>query len=402
MSKIAEPKRTILAFAAGTWRWPQVFGSPRYHLWTLAQRGWRVVYVEPPVRLRISSSHAAPPDAMHPAEFHIIAPGMMLPFAPRMVPNRALGEWWRQLTANRMAKGAKSFLSRMGWRVDAVWYGAPWHGAIAGHFADVASVYHVYDELAKSPALNSWQQQMLHDWEKDLMQSAHVTACSSLPQLEARRTVARRTLLLENAIPDDFGGKVSEGSRSGVLRASLSKLPRPLFLYGGVIDHRMDGALVKKLLSNERVGAVSFAGNLDRNTDNELKDLLQQHPKVHLLGRLSHEDYPVVYEQADALILLHKRNQFTETMYPEKLNEYLSSGKPILSIPLPEVVRIASQCELPGAVHFIHSAGDMDNAISACVDDRDAALSQARISVARKHIWSAMGAVLDDALGALL
>ncbi|MCC6545718.1 hypothetical protein IT570_01010 [Candidatus Sumerlaeota bacterium] len=394
--------RTILAFAAGTWRWPQVFGSPRYHLWTLARKGWRVVYVEPPVRMRFSTSHTAPPADMSRADFHVLTPGPILPFAPRKVPSPGIANWWRDMTASRMAGAAKSFLTRQGWHPDVIWYGAPWHGAIVPHFPNVPSVFHVYDELAKSPALGPMQQELLHKWELDLMRQASITACSSLPQMEARRSTARKTLLLENAVPDDFGNRVHEDPRAGTLPGSLSGLRRPLFIFGGVIDHRMDPVLMKALLSCERIGTVSLMGNFDDNTDGELKKILQTHPKAHLYGRLSHENYPAMYEAADALLLLHKRNAFTETMYPEKLNEYLSSGKPILSVPLPEVVRIAAQCERPGAVHFVNSPAEMNAVIDACLADRDESLAQARIALARKHTWSAAGEILDEALRELL
>lgn len=389
-------KPTIVAFGPGTWRHPEVFGSPRYHLWSLAERGWRVVYTEPPVSMRLAGCVWRAPDR----DFHVIGAGAVLPFAVRMTHGDAAADLWRRFTSRQLARRALAYIHSQGIIPDVYWFGAPWHGGVSESLPEgPLRVAHCYDELALSPALTPRQQERLWKWEQELLRRCDVSLCSSMPQLARREGLARRTALLENAIPDSFldasRGMTAEGNK---LLARLEALPRPRFVYGGVADHRLDPACFSALLDDERVGSVAILGKLDANTDTALAEMLRTHPKAHLFGSIPHSAYPHLLRAADCLVLLHKRTPFTDAMNPEKLNEYLATGRAILSVALPEVVRVVNPAENPGLVTFVESPGEISSALRRCLGDSDAAMQAARRRLAAQRTWAAAALFLDAML----
>jgi glycosyltransferase involved in cell wall biosynthesis len=393
----------MLAFGAGTWRWPEVFGSPRYHLWALAARGWRVVYVEPPARApRPAPRWWSAPDR----PFHVLSPALVPPVAPRLLPAGVMAAALRRMVAWRLAGGANAALRRhdMG-PPDAVWLGAPWMEPLADWLPPGCPIiHHVYDELAMSPALSPAQQRQLAAWEADLLDRAALVACSSMPQLEARRAPGRELLLLENAIPDDFiappGATPPPEARP--MLAALAALPRPVFAYGGVADHRLDPAWFAALVNGLGSGSLAILGKLDPSIDPPLAALFRDHPRVWVTGHVPHAHYPFLYRAVDCLVMAHREHPFTAGMYPEKMNEYLASGRPIVARHLAEVARLAAEAGAPSAIRIVY---DMNRFVVACheaVGDESPEVANARRAIAAQRTWSTTAERLDVAVRALI
>ncbi|MEQ8819764.1 MAG: glycosyltransferase [Sumerlaeia bacterium] len=379
----------ILAFAAGTWRWPEVYGSTRYHLWNLAGRGWPVVYVEPPVRFHALGSTWTAPDR----PFQVVTPARVTPFGVRMVKSRGLGENLRGLAGRELAKRGLRAANSLKWKPQVYWFGAPWHMAILEHLPkDVVSVCHVYDELAVSPAFNELQKSLLWAWERELLRSCAVAFCSSQPQFDRREDISPRPFLLENCVPDYY---LYEPSRPYPIDPQtknyldrIKAIPGPRFVYGGVVDHRLDPDILRALIEYLPVGDLVFLGKKDPSFDAVFDREVAQNPRVHFLGDVPHHCYPALYREADVLLIPHKRNDFTNAMYPEKLNEYLASGRPIVSTNISEVARTVRESVYEGAIRTADSPMEFLSAVSVAMADKHALLEEKRVLMAREHTWS--------------
>lgn len=385
------PRRpAIVAFAPGTWRWPEVYGSTRYHLWTLAGMGWPVLYVEPPNTLRLSTSMWNAEDRA----FHVLSPGRVAPFAASQIPGERLGENWRQVTGRQLWGRALEAVAELRLNVGAYWFGAPWHSVLADlvERKDALRIVHVYDELSASPILSPVQSATLWGWERELLRTAHLALCSSLPQVSRRSGIAARTILLENGVAD---GQLADplppmDARAAELVARVRAMPRPRIMYGGVADLRLDPALFELLAVACKPGSLLFAGSVDENFPADAKRRLLRSPSVAMLGPVPYSAYPHLYREADVLLIGHLRNEFTESMLPEKLTEYLASGKPVVSVGLPEVKRVCRG--LPaGAVRIADAHGEFLAAVAEAAQDTDPALAAARRAAAEPRTWSALG-----------
>ncbi|MCC5875447.1 MAG: glycosyltransferase [Candidatus Sumerlaeia bacterium] len=398
---MAEPtKGTILAFGAGRWAFEGFAGSPRYHLWSLARRGWQVVYIDPPIRFRMKSeweSHGELP-------FHSFRAGGVPPFAFRYTWSEKFSEIWRSMVARRLAGQAMEECKKRGIHPTVAWLGAPWHGALLRHLpSGIPRLYHVYDELPLSPIYTPVQRDRLTRWEGELLESCELTLCSSQPQLDRRRAGARNAILLQNAVNPDFldttNLPVSESGRRQI--EAIRRLPRPRVLYGGVADHRLDPACFQGLLRGLGEGSLIIAGLMDKSLDPTLATVLANHPRVLATGSVVYTDFPHLYREADCLILAHRRNEFTDGMYPEKMNEYLASGVPIVSIALPEVVRLAREAGHPDAIRTAETPEEFARAVAAAIADEEPTPREARTKTARLHTWDVEADKLEAALSGI-
>jgi len=67
-----------------------------------------------------------------------------------------------------------------------------------------------------------------------------------------------------------------------------------------------------------------------------LKDLAEL-PNVYLVGQRPHHDLARYISTFDVCIVPYRRNAYTETVVPSKINEYLAMGKPVVTTDLPPV-----------------------------------------------------------------
>lgn len=333
-------KPVILAFSPGLWRWPETHGSPRYHLWALAERGWPVVYTEPPTRWNWKRKIWRADDR----PFTVISPSLVPLFAPSRIPSAAPADTWRNATCRRLAVNALSIQAAR--KATIHWYGAPWMSAIANYLPEPQlRAQHVNDELTASPIYTARQKRILSAWEKNLQERCDMILCSSEPQARERHGLP--VVLLENAIPDNFLDETQTPPTDDPhflrLYEDAQSLPKPRIGYGGVLDLRTDPEMIRALLRWNGLGSLSFFGTVSPNLDKELKEQLQRHPKVRLYGQTRNSWQPHLYRQMDVLIIAHRRSPFTDAMYPAKLNEYLATGRAIVSVDIPEAARLAGE-----------------------------------------------------------
>ena len=111
---------------------------------------------------------------------------------------------------------------------------------------------------------------------------------------------------------------------------AVAALQRPLVVFWGVIDRRMDMTFIRRLVAEMSQGHVVLAGPLD-NPD---PDLLQL-PRVIHTGSLPFEQLPAMAREASVLIMPYADLPVTQAMQPLKLKEYLATGKPVVARDLP-------------------------------------------------------------------
>jgi glycosyltransferase involved in cell wall biosynthesis len=111
---------------------------------------------------------------------------------------------------------------------------------------------------------------------------------------------------------------------------ALANLPRPLVVFWGMVDRRMDVAFVGRLAEELAEGTVVLAGPV-ADPDPALLRL----PRVAVLGSLSFEQLPALARAAAVLVMPYADLPVTRAMQPLKLKEYLATGKPAVVRDLP-------------------------------------------------------------------
>ncbi len=111
----------------------------------------------------------------------------------------------------------------------------------------------------------------------------------------------------------------------------LSDLDRPIVGYVGVLQDRFDVELMKLVIpALERCNFVFVGPVIERSLFADLRAL----HNVRFLGRKEYKAIPRYIRHFDVCIVPHKVNEFTDSMDPLKLYEYLACGKPVVSTPV--------------------------------------------------------------------
>lgn len=227
----------------------------------------------------------------------------------------------------------------------------------------------VYDCMDHHAGFATNRSEMLVE-EKDLLASADlVLASSALLEGEARR-FNRRVLLLRNACDYDHFAPAGEPAAA---RA------RPVIGYYGAIAEWFDADLVADIAEKRPDWRFVLIGSTYGANTSRLAEL----PNVELSGEKPYARIPLYLAGFDVALLPFKRTPLTEATNPVKCYEILAAGKPLVAVPLPEIVPMAPH------VRLASSADEFEREIEAALAERDTAAIESRRAFARENTWAA-------------
>jgi glycosyltransferase involved in cell wall biosynthesis len=339
----------------------------------------------------------------------IAHPKTRLFFHPRIPLPGSLLKGLNRMALSRLAREVAVACARVPFhafqRPDLLWLGSYAHAPLLDRVAHRRSVAFLYDDLPASPVWTPRQARVVREMEQELLRRVDLAIFTSQTLLDSRRTLCRRALLLENAVSDEFFDESlpvlpPAGEQSGVLQR-IDALDRPRIGYVGALNVRMDFNICRTLAraAATRGWHLVLAGPRDLLYGKGF-DSLAALPNVHLPGLVPPAEVPHLLRRFDVLILPHVLNEFTSGMFPEKLPEYLATGKPIVSTRVPEVGRIAGEEDL--GVRFVETGEAFVEACTDALGEDDPPRSQARIALARLHTRAHRLDVLEPALLELL
>jgi GT2 family glycosyltransferase len=170
---------------------------------------------------------------------------------------------------------------------------------------------------------------------------------------------------------------------ASIFRSSARKHDRfsfssPVIGYYGAIAEWLDLELLTELAASNPKWQFVLAGDVF------VADLcgLDRMPNVTMLGLLPHSDMPALLWHFDVCLIPFRLSGMTHAVDPVKLYEYLSGGKPVVSVPLKEV-------EVHRDVITLATGADgFKRAIAEALTDRDVARAERRRAVAEDNQWS--------------
>ena len=121
-------------------------------------------------------------------------------------------------------------------------------------------------------------------------------------------------------------------SRTDGSASLLADLPRPLVLFWGLVDRRLDVNAIERLSRRLTAGTIVFVGP-QQDPDPRLAAL----PRVKLAGPAEFADLPALAREAAVLVMPYADLPVTRAMQPLKMREYLATGRPVVVTRLPAV-----------------------------------------------------------------
>jgi glycosyltransferase involved in cell wall biosynthesis len=205
-------------------------------------------------------------------------------------------------------------------------------------------VYYCVDDFSEWPGLD---RQTILNTESRLIERADVfiAVSETLQDKLARR--GRSAHLLTHGVELEYWDSAGEG----VACPELQGFERPLIVFWGVVDRRLDLAYLRRLASELTQGTIVLVGPA---ADPDPK--LDQIPRVRRLGKVPFELLPRIASEAAVLIMPYADLPVTRAIQPLKLKEYLATGKPAVVRDLPANRVWAQSLDLAGSAEDFSQA----------------------------------------------
>ncbi|HYV38103.1 MAG TPA: hypothetical protein VE988_20625 [Gemmataceae bacterium] len=184
-------------------------------------------------------------------------------------------------------------------------------------------VYYCVDDFGLWPGLDS---RTLESMETCLIAGADTLVAASDTLREKLATHGRSAHLLTHGVELDFWAAPTNNSAC----TELDSLERPLVVFWGVVDRRMDVGFVQCLAADMQRGTIVMVG-----PEADPDPALHRIPRMRRLGPVTFERLPCIAQQAAVLIMPYADLPVTRAMQPLKLKEYLATGKPTVVRDLP-------------------------------------------------------------------
>jgi glycosyltransferase involved in cell wall biosynthesis len=184
-------------------------------------------------------------------------------------------------------------------------------------------VYCCVDDFGQWPGLDQAALKRLDDL---LILRADVLVAVSETLQQRIKAFGRESTLITHGVDLAFW---ADGT-SKCLPAELESLERPLVVFWGVVDRRMDVEFIKALSTRLQRGTILLVGPKE-DPDPELLAL----PRVVYHQPLPFSTLPVLAREAAALVMPYADLPVTRAIQPLKLKEYLATGRPVVVRSLP-------------------------------------------------------------------
>ncbi len=368
---------TILCFAPDPW---DDIWRNRHQIMSRLARQNLVIYVEPRPYLR--------------QVWAGLRSGAFRPLRGRPRLRKALDNlyvytppWWAPISgreplaslfARLRRRDLQAVMRRLGAGRPILWLVRPDQADVIGQVGEKMRVYQIVDEYAGYGGLSAERRAALLERERRLVAAVDMVFVTSPALLESKGPYNPRTYLVPNGVDYDAFSRALEDP---ALPADLAAVPKPRVGYVGALNDKVDYALLRDLAQARPDWAIVLVGPWAVREDATGFDLRRQ-ANVHILGKKDVALVPHYVKGLDICLMPYKLNEWTRSIDPLKMYEYLAAGRPVVSTPIPAAVAFSRWVVVADGERFAEAV------LAAMAQDNDAARAERR-RVAARHSWEA-------------
>lgn len=303
-------------------RWDFVWQRPQ-QLFSRFARSRDVLFVEEPQFLDDSLRPSLDRSEPHPNLHRVI---------PRLPSSYRDSETATQLAVRMLVLELIGSTGDLAHRFDAPiqWFYTPMPApAMIGAFGESAVVYDCMDELAQF----RFAPPDLVQRERYLLARADVVFAGGRSLADAKSRYHDNVHFFGCGVDaEHFAAARHEATE---VPPPLAAIKKPVLGYVGVIDERLDYALIAHLAEHLPNATIAMVGPVVKVDPRDLP----RRENIHWFGQQPYASLPAFMKGFDVCLMPFALNKATQYINPTKTLEYMASGKPIVSTPVPDVVR---------------------------------------------------------------
>lgn len=199
----------------------------------------------------------------------------------------------------------------------------------------------VYDCVDEHAAFQGFNADMVTQMEAELLAASDLVFATARPLLEDKQAFASEIFLLRNAAEVDlFGRTLAEDT---AIPEDVTSLQGPVLGFIGRIKEWIDLDLIRETALARPSWSFVMVGPVELDVDiSSFEDI----KNVHFLGSRDREVLPGYLKKFDVCLNPFRPSRLSRAVNPLKFYEYLASGKPIVSTPMPEMEALQDYVEI--------------------------------------------------------
>lgn len=294
-------KTTLLYVDSPGMRAPSASGRDLKRLWRkLSQTFQRARYVEPGL-------------------WHCTVP--QLPWR-RLPGAAALNRWFGAWAVRRAMRAA-------GIRRAVLWFVVPHPAFMLDALPRELAVYYCIDDYAAHPGVDV---ELIRSCDDKLTRECDLVFVAPPALLPAKQSVHPGARFSPHGVDVDLFARAQDPATA--VPPAAAALARPVIGYFGLLAAWTDIELIEWLAQQRPHWSFLLVGHAKVDVDG-----LARLPNVVLVGPQPYESLPGWAKAFDVAIIPYRQNQQVLNSNPLKLREYLATGKPVVSVPTPEIDR---------------------------------------------------------------
>ncbi|WP_181304118.1 glycosyltransferase [Rufibacter sp. XAAS-G3-1] len=216
--------------------------------------------------------------------------------------------------------------------------------------------------------------------EKEQARSADITLATSRELSKSMSKYSDKVYCIPNAADFSlFQRAVSEKLNKPKELVGVSK---KVITYTGNIGTRINYPLLIEAAKIHHDKILMMVGPV--STDDFKKSGLDQLPNVVFTGAKDINDLPAYLQHSDCLLIPFEYSLLTKSIYPLKVNEYLTSGKPVISTAFSDDIK-----DFADVAYIAENETQFISMIDKALQEDSLELVEKRIEKAQTNTWEA-------------
>jgi glycosyltransferase involved in cell wall biosynthesis len=358
--------------------WNDLWTRKHRFMQRLARQGNKVIYIEAPASL--ASLNIIKNDPLRifrwlkgprriEKNLYVATLPLLLPFFQMSVFINGINSWGIKFLLKLWAR-------KLGFKKFILWSYTPFSDNIAKKMGEKFTIYECVDEFTDSKGLV--RAGVVKKMEERLLKKADLVIVTHENLLRSKKAFNRDIHVISNGAEVEHFKKAA---LSETLPAEeMSRIRPPIIGFLGSVQYWLDFDLIRDIAVLRPSWSIVLIGPVGRLAKIEKISGLSN---IHILGKRVYGVLPSYIRAWDVCINPYILNKTAENCSPLKLYEYLATGKPIVSVDMPEARKFERIIGIAGgAEDFVRH---LDGIIASLPEDP--AKIQERINSVENHSW---------------